>query len=112
MCRGHCRSVCGGLRWFSPSARLDYLPGHSVAYYLGACTPQSHSALLGFFAQPLELAALGVREGGCVGEAQDDEVLVEGVLVSAVFVWVEIDVGEGAAVGVFGVSDARDLKAD
>jgi hypothetical protein len=42
-----------------------------------------------------------VREGGCAGEAQDDEVLVEGVLVSAVFVWGEIDVGEGAAIGDF-----------
>jgi hypothetical protein len=80
---------------------LDCLPGHSVARYVGARTPQPHSALLGFFAQPLEVAAVGVGEGGCAGEAQDDEVLVEGVLVRAVFVWVEIDVGEGASVGVF-----------
>src|SRR5215213_7620862 len=44
---------------------------------------------------------VGVRKGGCASEAQDDEVLVEGVLVSAVFVWVEIYVGEGATIGVF-----------
>jgi hypothetical protein len=42
-----------------------------------------------------------VREGGCAGEAQDEEVLVEDVLVSAVFVWIEIYVGEGAAISVF-----------
>ena len=37
--------------------------------------------LLCFLTQPLELAAVGVREGHCAGQAQLYEVLVEEVLV-------------------------------
>jgi hypothetical protein len=58
------------------------------------------------------VAAVGVGEGRGASEAQDDELLVEEVLVETVFVRVQIDVGEGAAVGILGVAYARNLQAD
>ncbi len=51
-------------------------------------------------------------EGGRPGVAEAEEVLVEEVLVGAVAVFVDPDVGEGAAVGVLRVADARNLQLD
>jgi hypothetical protein len=84
---------------------------HSVAYYLGARTPQSHTVLLCFLTQPLELATVGVGEGRCAGQAQLYEILVEEVRVDSILVGIEVDVGECATVSVLRVSYARYLKS-
>jgi hypothetical protein len=71
----------------------------------------NHAPLLGLLAQPLKLAAVLVREGGGAGEAQlDQEVIVIEMLVEAVAVGIEIDLGQGSAIGIFGVADARYLQ--
>ena len=100
----------GGLWWISlDDLRLSLSSGRSVACYLGTSAPQSRAPLLALFAQPLEAAAVGVGEGSRARHPQHDEILVEEVLVEAVLVRVEVDVGEGATVGVLGVSYARNL---
>ena len=77
---------------------------------IGTGAPKARPALLGPLAQALELAAVGVGERGGAGQTEGDEVLVEEVLVGAISIGVEVDVGEGSAVGVLGVSYARDLE--
>jgi hypothetical protein len=74
----------------------------SVVAHLGlALPPKTHSPLLGFFPEALELAAVSVGEGGSASQSQLDEVLVEEVLVVPVSVGVQVDVGKGSPVGVF-----------
>ncbi len=86
------------------------LPGtiRSVAYCFWTRTPQTRFALLGFFAQALELAAVGVGEGRGACQTQFDQVFIEEMLIHSVFVFVcvEVDVSEGVAVGVLGVAYA------
>src|SRR5215211_4336706 len=84
----------------------------SVRCWFGAGAPEARLALLSFFAQALELAAVGVGEGGGPGVTLLQEILVEEVLVGAISVRVEVEVGEGPAVGVLGVAYARDLQPD
>jgi hypothetical protein len=51
-----------------------------------AGAPQAGASLLGLLSQPLELASVGVGEGGSAGEPQGNEVLVVEVLVLSVVV--------------------------
>lgn len=60
---------------------------------IGARPPEPYLPGLGLLPQPLEIAAVGVGEGGGAGETQGDEVLVEEVFVASVAVRVEVDVG-------------------
>jgi hypothetical protein len=60
---------------------------------------------LGFFQLALELAAVGVGEGGGAGKTQLDAVPIEEVIVGAVFGSVEVNVCECPAVGVLRVAD-------
>src|SRR3712207_3432177 len=90
-------------------------PGKStilVVLHLWAGIPQTGSLGFGFLAQPLELVAVGVREGGGAGESQFDEVLVEEVLVLPVAVRIQVDVSQCPPIGVLGVADAGYLQSD
>ncbi len=82
-----------------------------VVAHLGlALPPKAHSPLLGFFPKALELAAVGVGEGGRASQSQLDQLLVEEKLVLPVTIGVQVDVGKGSPVGILGVSDAWDLQ--
>src|SRR4028118_2124937 len=112
--RAHARALSDewrrSLRWGSNGGSC--VTRVSVERCSGAGTPEAGFALLGFLAQSLELAAVGVGEGGRAGQPQSQEILVEEVLVGAVLVRVEVDVGESATVRVLGVAYAWDLQPD
>src|SRR5215211_131154 len=77
-----------------------------------ACTPETCAPFFGPFSQPLELAAVLVREGGGARQPQLDQVLVEEVLVLSIPVCIQVDVGQRSPVGVLRVADAGDLQSD
>src|SRR5215213_9614828 len=74
---------------------------------LATGAPQTRAPLLGVLSQPLELAAVGVREGSRASEAKLEEVLIVEVFVLSVAVCVEVDICKSTSIGVFGVADAR-----
>ena len=70
----------------------------SVAPYFRTSTPEAGAPGLGLFAQPLELAAVGVGEGARASQSQLDQLLVEETLVLPVTVDVQVDIGKGSLV--------------
>jgi hypothetical protein len=83
-----------------------------VVVHLWAGTPQTGPLGFGFLPQPLELAAIGVGEGGGAGESQFDEVLVEEVLVLPVAVRIQVHVSQSPPIGILGVSDPGYLQSN
>ena len=69
--------------------------------YIGSGAPQSRAPLLCLFAGSLELASIGVGESRGASESEFYEIFIEQALVATVCVGVQVEVSEGAAVGVF-----------